>query len=51
MAGRPRSIAVPILALVIASVLVATAISFAVTFSGPPPGGMHGIDGIAAAAR
>lgn len=51
MAGRPRSIAVPILALVIASVLVATAISFAVTFSGPPPDGMHGIDGIAAALR
>lgn len=37
-AGRPaRSIALPIFALVIASVMAATAILFFVTFNGPPP--------------
>ncbi len=35
--AESRSIAVPIFALVIAAVLVATIIFFAVTFSGPPP--------------
>ena len=45
---RGRSIAWPIFALVIASVLVATAIYFVVTFSGPPPRDPpHGIEGIA----
>ena len=45
---RGRSIAWPIFALVIASVLVATLIYFVVTFSGPPPRDPpHGIEGIA----
>ncbi len=35
--ARARSIAWPIFALVIASVVVGTAVVFAVTFSGPPP--------------
>ena len=46
--ARGRSIAWPIFALVIASVLVATMIFFVVTFSGPPPRDPpHGIEGIA----
>lgn len=49
--GDPgRTIAASILALVIGSVLVATAIFFAITFSGPPPkDAPRGIESIAAA--
>lgn len=46
--ARGRTIAWPIFALVITSVLVATAVFFAVTFNGPPPHNPpHGIDDIA----
>ncbi|MBI0474367.1 HAMP domain-containing protein [Sphingomonas sp. MA1305] len=51
-AERVRSIAAPIFALVIAAVLVATAVSFVVTFRGPPPRDPpHALDDIAHALR
>ncbi len=49
MTNRARSIAWPIFALVLASVVVATSVIFAVTFSGPPP--REGIGTAATVAR
>ena len=48
---RPRSIALPIFVLVIVSVLVANAVLFGVTFSGPPPPMPRGIESIAEALK
>jgi two-component system, OmpR family, sensor kinase len=39
VSARPRSIVVPMVALVIAAALLATLVQFAMMFNGPPPGG------------
>ena len=49
--SRARSIALPIFVLVVASVLAANALLFAITFSGPPPRMPRGIESIAEALR
>ena len=50
-APRARSIALPMFLLVIVSVLVANAVLFGITFSGPPPRVPRGIESIAEALK